>query len=128
MHGKTCRQRKNKKPALVGGSAGEGLQFKSKEAKARYQRRVTRVKDAIQLKKTPDRVPVFPFGTFFMPQLGGANYKEAMYDITKLNNAMKKYLDEFIPYYYLGDYYRSWRSPGKTGLQAVQMAGIQPAR
>jgi hypothetical protein len=75
--------------------AGEGLQFKSKEAKARYQRRVTRVKDAIQLKKTPDRVPVFPFGTFFMPQLGGANYKEAMYDITKLNNAMKKYLDEF---------------------------------
>jgi len=80
--------------------AGEGLQFKSKEAKARYQRRVTRLKDAIQLKKTPDRVPVFPFGTFFMPQLGGANYKEAMYDVTKLNNSMKKYLDEFDPDYY----------------------------
>jgi hypothetical protein len=80
--------------------AGEGLQFKSKEAKERYQRRVTRLKDAIQLEKTPDRVPVFPFGTFFMPQLGGANYKEAMYDITKLKDSMKKYLDEFDPDYY----------------------------
>jgi hypothetical protein len=80
--------------------SGEGLQFKSPDAKARYQRRVTRLKDAVQLKKTPDRVPIFPFGTFFMPQLGGAGYRDAMYDVDKLNKAMTTYLTEFNPDYY----------------------------
>lgn len=80
--------------------AGPGLEFKSPEAKAEYQQKITRLKDAIQLKKTPDRVPVFPFGTFFMPQLGGISPKEAMYDVNKLNTAMGKYLDEFQPDYW----------------------------
>jgi Uroporphyrinogen decarboxylase (URO-D) len=80
--------------------SGQGLQFKSADAKARYQRRVTRIKDAVQLKKTPDRVPIFPFGTFFMPQLGGAGYRESMYEVDKLNKAMMNYLTEFNPDYY----------------------------
>ena len=79
---------------------GEGLDFKSPEAKTKYRERITRLKDAIQLKKTPDRVPIFPFGTFFMTQLGGVNPKEAMYDVDKLTGAMMKYLTEFDPDYW----------------------------
>ena len=79
---------------------GDGLDFKSPAAKTKYQERITRLKDAIQLKKTPDRVPIFPFGTFFMTQLGGANPKEAMYDVDKLTGAMMKYLTEFDPDYW----------------------------
>jgi hypothetical protein len=80
--------------------AGEGLEFKSPEAKAKYERRVTRVKDAIQLKKTPDRVPILPWGTFIYPELGGANPKEAMYDVDKLIASMMKFLTDFDPDYY----------------------------
>ena len=79
---------------------GEGLDFKNPEAKTKYRERITRLKDAIQLKKTPDRVPIFPFGTFFMTQLGGVNPKEAMYDVDKLTGAMMKYLTEFDPDYW----------------------------
>jgi len=80
--------------------SGEGLQFKSPEAKARYERRITRMKDAIQLKKTPDRVPILPWATFMMPLLGGATPKEAMYDADKLTSAMMNYLTEFDPDFY----------------------------
>lgn len=80
--------------------SGDGLDFKSPEAKSEYQKRITRLKDAIQLKKTPDRVPIFPFGTFFMTQLGGVDPKEAMYDVDKLTGAMMKYLTEFDPDYW----------------------------
>ena len=80
--------------------SGDGLDFKSPEAKTQYKERITRLKDAIQLKKTPDRVPIFPFGTFFMTQLGGIDPKEAMYDVDKLTGAMMKYLTEFDPDYW----------------------------
>jgi hypothetical protein len=80
--------------------SGEKLNFKSPQAKTEYQKRITRLKDAIQLKKTPDRVPIFPFGTFFMPQLGGADPKESMHDVEKLTRAMMKYLTDFNPDYY----------------------------
>jgi len=80
--------------------SGDGLDFKSPAAKSEYQKRITRLKDAIQLKKTPDRVPIFPFGTFFMPQLGGLDPKGSMYDVDKLTGAMMKYLTEFDPDYW----------------------------
>jgi hypothetical protein len=80
--------------------AGEDLEFKSPEAKAKYQRRITRVKDAIQLKKPPDRVPILPWATFMSPELGGASPKEAMYDVEKLNASMMQFLTDFDPDYY----------------------------
>jgi hypothetical protein len=80
--------------------AGAGLEFKNPEAKARYQRRITRMKDAIQLKKTPDRVPILPWATFMPTELGGITPKEAMYDGDKLTGAMMKYLKEFDPDFY----------------------------
>lgn len=79
---------------------GEGLDFVKPEAKERYQRRITRMKDAIQLKNTPDRVPILPWGTFIYPELGGANPREAMYDSEKLTASVMKYLTDFDPDYY----------------------------
>ena len=38
--------------------AGNDLKFQSPEAEKLYKERITRIKDAIQLKKRPDRVPV----------------------------------------------------------------------
>jgi hypothetical protein len=81
-------------------SAGPGLVFKNPESKAKYQKGIARLKDAIQLKKTPDRVPILPWATFMPPVLGGINPKEAMYDADKLNSAMMKYLTEYDPDYY----------------------------
>lgn len=43
----------------------QGVKFVSPEAEKAYKERVTRIKDAIQLKKKPDRVPVFPIAGFF---------------------------------------------------------------
>ncbi len=37
-----------------------GIEFDSPQAKADYKGRVTRIIDAIRLKKKPDRVPVIP--------------------------------------------------------------------
>ena len=45
-------------------ASGEGIEFAGDEAKASYQYRAGLIKDAIQLKKTPDRVPVVPLAVF----------------------------------------------------------------
>jgi hypothetical protein len=42
----------------------EGAEFKSPEAEKLYKERATRIKDAVQLKKKPDRVPVFLIPSF----------------------------------------------------------------
>jgi hypothetical protein len=76
---------------------GPGLEFKSPEAKAEYQAKITRIKDAIQLKKTPDRVPIVPFATFMQTTMTGANPAESMYDIDKMTAALNRYITEFNP-------------------------------
>ena len=45
-------------------ASGEGIEFAGDEARASYQYRAGLIKDAIQLKKTPDRVPVVPLAIF----------------------------------------------------------------
>ena len=42
----------------------QGIEFAGPDAEKAYRERVTRIKDAIELKK-PDRVPVFPVIGFF---------------------------------------------------------------
>ena len=39
-----------------------GIQFESPEAKAMYQKRATLFKDALELKRIPERVPVAGLG------------------------------------------------------------------
>jgi hypothetical protein len=43
----------------------QGLKFVDARAEKGYKERVTRVKDAVQLKKLPDRVPVIPMTGFY---------------------------------------------------------------
>ena len=74
-----------------------GVEFASPQAEKSYKERVTRIKDAVQLKKSPDRVPVFPFTGFFPAFYAGITPEEAMYDYDKHYAAWKKYVLDFEP-------------------------------
>jgi hypothetical protein len=75
----------------------EGIEFVSPQAEKAYKERATRLKDAIQLKKLPDRVPVLPITSFFPAFYGGITPQEAMYDYDKLYAAYKKFILDFEP-------------------------------
>jgi hypothetical protein len=81
---------------------GNDLKFQSPQTKKAYQDRITRIKDAIQMKKLPDRVPVFLLPSFFPVYYAGMTPKEVMYDYDKCNLAFKKFLLEFEPDGHLG--------------------------
>jgi hypothetical protein len=75
----------------------QGVEFVSPEAERSYKERVTRIKDAIQLKKLPDRVPVFPLIGNFPANYVGLTVRDMMYDYEKLAMAFKKYVLDFAP-------------------------------
>jgi len=75
----------------------EGVKFASEKAEKDYRERVTRIKDAIQLKKLPDRVPVYPIVGFFPAYYVGMTPLDIMYDYKKLTFAFKKYVLDFEP-------------------------------
>jgi len=81
--------------------SGQNIQFVGPEAKAAYEARITRLKDAVQLKKVPDRVPVFPFFTFMPVTLYGATPGEVMYDGKKLVSIWERYLADYEPDFYI---------------------------
>jgi hypothetical protein len=60
--------------------SGDGIQFESPEARAKYRARATRFKDALELKKIPDRVPVAGLGGAFIYRRAGIPQKSTMYD------------------------------------------------
>lgn len=76
---------------------GNDLKFKSPEAKKSYQATITRIKDAAQLKKVPDRVPIFPNAGFFPAFYAGVTPQETMYDYDKCYKVWKKYVLDFKP-------------------------------
>ena len=78
------------------------VEFVSPEAENLYKGRVTRLKDAIELKKLPDRVPVFTNVGFFPAAYSGMTPQDAMYDYDKLHAAWKKYVLDFEPDAHLG--------------------------
>lgn len=80
----------------------QGVEFASAETERLYKERVTRIKDAVQLKKAPDRVPVFPIIGFFPAYYAGITPQEAMYDYDKLSTAWEKYVLDFAPDAHLG--------------------------
>jgi hypothetical protein len=63
---------------------GEGIPFVDAEAEAAYQGRVTLMKDAIQLRKTPTRIPVCPSAGFSPCNMHGITMYDAMYDYQSL--------------------------------------------
>ena len=73
-----------------------GVKFASPEAEKGYKERVTRIKDAIELKK-PDRVPVFPMTGFFPAYYAGFTPRDVMYDYDKLMSSFSKYVLDFQP-------------------------------
>jgi len=80
--------------------SAEGVKFESPEAENTYKKAITRFKDAVLLEKTPDRVPIFPLGTFFQAYLYGVTPHECMYDYGKLLSASKRFLQDYKPDYY----------------------------
>ncbi|MBI2150588.1 MAG: hypothetical protein HYU27_08285, partial [Acidobacteria bacterium] len=77
-----------------------GVKFQSPDAEATYKAAIVRFKDAVLMEKTPDRVPVLPFGTFFPGHLYGVTPYESMYDYKKLLDANRRYLRDYKPDYY----------------------------
>jgi hypothetical protein len=75
----------------------EGAEFASAEAEKSYKERATRIKDAIQMKKLPDRVPVCIFPSFYPVYYAGMTPHDAMYDYEKNNAAFKKFIVDFAP-------------------------------
>ncbi|MFH1125443.1 MAG: uroporphyrinogen decarboxylase family protein [Pseudomonadota bacterium] len=79
---------------------GNDLLFQSPEAEATYKAATTRFKDAVLMEKTPDRVPIFPIGTFMQTHLYGVTPKESLYDYAKLTSTHKKFMEDYRPDYY----------------------------
>ena len=75
----------------------EGVEFQSPEAEASYKASITRLKDAVLLEKTPDRVPTLILGTFMQPNLYGVTAYECMYDYDKLLSSHKRFLQDYGP-------------------------------
>jgi hypothetical protein len=74
---------------------GKDVKFQSPEAEKSYKDRITRIKDAVQMKKLPDRVPVFLLPSFYPAVYAGLTPKELMYDYEKCHNAYKKFYVDF---------------------------------
>ncbi len=78
-------------------SGGNPLKFYSIEQENNYRERITRIKDAIQLKKNPDKVPVAILPSMFPYLHAGMTIQEAMYDYDKCTAAFKRFILEFKP-------------------------------
>jgi len=81
---------------------GNDLPFQSPEAEKAYKERIIRLKDAVQLKKLPDRVPVFTTYGFFPAVYAGFTPQEVMYDYDKCLTAWNKYVLDFAPDGHIG--------------------------
>jgi hypothetical protein len=89
---------------------GNALKFQSSEAEASYKASITRIKDAVQLKKIPDRVPVALLPSMFPFLSAGMTVQEAMYDYDKCAAAFKKFILELKPDMHIG---AAQAGPGK---------------
>src|SRR4030042_688732 len=82
--------------------AGEGIPFQDAGAKAAYQDRVGLIKDAIQLRQKPRRIPICPSAGFFPMEYAGVTMYDAMYDYGTLKKAWVTYHLDFEPDAYSG--------------------------
>jgi uroporphyrinogen-III decarboxylase len=89
---------------------GNALKFQSPKAEAGYKASITRIMDAVQLKKTPDRVPVALLPSMFPFLSAGMTVQEAMYDYDKCAEAFRKFILEFKPDMHIG---AAQAGPGK---------------
>ena len=80
----------------------QGIEFVSPEAEKAYKERVTRIKDAIQLKKKPDRIPALALPSFFPAFYAGYTPYDVMYDYDKCAEAWRKFVLDFEPDAHMG--------------------------
>jgi hypothetical protein len=73
----------------------EGIVFAGPEAKAAYQAKVQRMIDAIELKKTPDRIPIYPNYTFFPAYAAGRLPLEVMSDAASAVEVWSGFIKEY---------------------------------
>jgi hypothetical protein len=83
---------------------GNPLPFQSSEAEKAYKDRILRFKDAIQMKKLPDRVPVTIFPSMFPWINAGMTVEEAMYDYGKCAKVFQDFVLEYEPDVHWGAY------------------------
>jgi uroporphyrinogen-III decarboxylase len=76
---------------------GNDLKFQNPQAEKDYKDRTTLIKDAVQMKKLPGRVPVFLAPSFYPVYYAGMTPYESMYDYEKCNMAFKKFMLDFQP-------------------------------
>jgi len=81
---------------------GEGIPFVDENAERAYRERVTLLKDAIQLRQRPSRIPICPSAGFFPMQYAGITMYDAMYDYQALGKAWEIYHQDFEPDAYNG--------------------------
>ena len=81
---------------------GEGIPFADAASKAAYQERVILIKDAIQLRQIPDRIPICPSAGFFPNEYAGISMYDAMYDYEALSKAWEDYHLDLKPDAYNG--------------------------
>jgi hypothetical protein len=82
--------------------ANPGIPFATPEAEAAYKARADRLRDAILLEKTPDRVPVCTFCQFYPAHRAGITPYDVLYDREKAAEAWLTYgptlePDAFVP-------------------------------
>ncbi|MFW6458086.1 MAG: uroporphyrinogen decarboxylase family protein [Halodesulfurarchaeum sp.] len=75
---------------------GEGIDFVSSEAEAKYREKAERLRAAV-VGETPDRVPVRIRSGYLAGHLADVTFEEMMYDPEKAANAYRHFLDEFDP-------------------------------
>ena len=81
---------------------GEGIPFADADKEAAYRERVTLIKDAIQLRHIPNRIPICPSAGFFPNEYAGITMYDAMYDYEALGNAWECYHRDLEPDAYNG--------------------------
>jgi hypothetical protein len=79
------------------GPDGNPLPFQSPAAEKAYKESILRFKDAIEMKKLPDRVPVTTFPGMFPWLKAGMTIEQAMYDYEKCARAFQDFVLEFQP-------------------------------
>ena len=77
--------------------SGKSVLFEDSKAEQAYKERIGLLKDAIQLRKPPSRVPICPSPGFFPIGYAGSTLYEAMYDYDALVRIWKKYCNDFAP-------------------------------
>ena len=75
----------------------EGCKFVDSAAAKAYKERATRIRDVVEMRRVPDRVPVFLIPSLFPAFYSGLTPRDVMYDYDKTIAAWKKFIFDFQP-------------------------------